>query len=298
MLTSEITSSLSRNSSLSLLLIRILYEWLHHCIGFIELLLSSLLRNWFLKWIYCVKLAHRFIIKVVDTLESFFTNSLLMISKEETSELLSLEKVLAVILRFCHSKDLDSLRSLVLFWLNIGSHKTNILLCIINSFIVGCMIINTWSWRKSRWTLSLLLCQERSTCRRRSKFTLIKPKTHFLLLLLTIDLTVLNFREPIKWIIPICRIIIWLPTLTELVFNSYSFGKHQSLIVFEFELVSTFLSFTLYCWKLRVVIFFFAKDAFEEIVAGSFIHGEDSVSDNGVDWSSGSMVEEIPILVV
>ena len=102
MLLPQVTSSLRRNRCLCLLLESFLYKRFNNCVSFIKCLLSPLLCNWLLKWIDCIELTDSFMIEAIHTFESFLTDSFLMICEEETSELLSLEKVLAVILWLWH----------------------------------------------------------------------------------------------------------------------------------------------------------------------------------------------------
>jgi hypothetical protein len=85
---------------------------------FVELLNSSLLRNRVFKSVYWIEPSDRFLIQSVYTFKCSLSNSFLVISQEQASELTSLEEIFAMILRSWHCKHFYPLRAKVLLGLD------------------------------------------------------------------------------------------------------------------------------------------------------------------------------------
>lgn len=90
-----------RNRRLCLTLMRP-HKWLQICILLVILLLKAFLRDLLFEWVDLVEFADGFLIQTIDTLESPLSNSLLVIRKQQASELGALEEVLPMILLLRH----------------------------------------------------------------------------------------------------------------------------------------------------------------------------------------------------
>jgi hypothetical protein len=119
----DIPSSLSRLGTT--VFVRFIHKPFHLGICFIEILLSFFLANAIFKAINWVELIDSAAVELVNALESFLTQSFLVVSEEETPKFLSLEKVFAVILGLRHSKDVSPVRSLVCFRRRVLSFHIN-----------------------------------------------------------------------------------------------------------------------------------------------------------------------------
>ena len=85
-------------------------------ISFVKVFLSFLGANAVFEAIDRVELVHCAAIQLVNTCECLLPKSLLVICQEQTTEFLSLEEVLTVVLGFWHREDLCSVRGFVRFW--------------------------------------------------------------------------------------------------------------------------------------------------------------------------------------
>ena len=92
------------------------HEWLELRISFVKVLLSFLGANAVFEAINRIEFVHCAAIQLVYTLECLLPEGFLVVGQEQTTEFLSLEEVLAVVLGFWHGEDLCSVGGFVRFW--------------------------------------------------------------------------------------------------------------------------------------------------------------------------------------
>jgi hypothetical protein len=115
-----IFSSLSFTNDLSSF-VSIIHKWLQCGIRFIKVFLSLFLADAIFEAGDLIELADCAAVQFIHTLECFLTKSLLIICKEKTSELLSLEEILAMVLMLWHCQNFCTIRGFVCFWWGILS---------------------------------------------------------------------------------------------------------------------------------------------------------------------------------
>jgi hypothetical protein len=82
--------------------VRHVHERFHSCIGLIKVLLGLFLTNAIFETAYLIEFAHSAAVQFINTPKRFLTECLLVVCQEKASELLSLEKILAVVLMLWH----------------------------------------------------------------------------------------------------------------------------------------------------------------------------------------------------
>jgi len=168
-----------------------------------------------------------------------------MISEEQPSEFLSLEKVFAMVLRSMHTKNLNPFRPLVLLWLLVYCFHRN---CLRRKFFLEDRITHCWNSRPRRilrqpiCNCALMLWNNRSISFKGTKH---KGIGHIC-------------EWNLNWVIHSTRLLI--PDEWAFNLNSNSLRQLNPLIMFDSKFISGNLPFFLNNTLFLTVLFFLVKN--------------------------------------